>query len=228
MKNIIFDSGPIISLATNNLLWVLEELKKKYNGEFYITESVKKEIIDRPLRGKKFKFEALQIMKLVSDGTLKIYKDGVKKVTMDLLTLANNCFSIYGKAMSVIQYSEVEALALALKFNSDAIVIDERTLRWMIERPEKIEKLLEMRMHKDVKVNKKNLEKFGLLTKSVKIIRSTELVTRAFELGLLNKYLPKGPRAKRTLIEALLWGIKLNGCAISKNEIDKLIILETQ
>jgi len=227
MKNIIFDSGPIISLATNNLLWVLEELKKKYNGDFYITQAVKKEIVDRPLRGKKYKFEALQVIHLISNGTLKVHKDGVRKQTMDLLTLANNCFSIFGKAMSTVQYSEIEALALAIKLDSDALVIDERTLRWIIEKPEKIEKLLEMRVNKDVKINTAKLKKFGQLTKKVKIIRSTELVTRAFELGLLNKYLPKMPQAKKTLIEALLWGIKLNGCAISKEEIDKLIQIET-
>ena len=43
MRSIIFDTGPIISLVTNNMLWLLEPLKKQFKGEFYITKSVKKE-----------------------------------------------------------------------------------------------------------------------------------------------------------------------------------------
>ena len=54
MKSLVFDSGPIISLATNNLLWVLEPLKNKFNGKFFITQAVKGEIVERPLETKKF------------------------------------------------------------------------------------------------------------------------------------------------------------------------------
>ena len=61
MKSLIFDAGPIISLATNNLLWILEPLKNKFDGKFYLTDAVKRELVDRPLETKKFKFEAIQV-----------------------------------------------------------------------------------------------------------------------------------------------------------------------
>ena len=61
-KPIIFDTGPVISLTTNNLLWVLDSLKKQYKGNFYITPTVKRELVDTPIQSKKFKFEALQVM----------------------------------------------------------------------------------------------------------------------------------------------------------------------
>ena len=72
MKSMIFDTGPIISLALNNLLWVLDPLKKKFKGNFYITKSVKKEIIDRPLNSKKFKFEALQVLHLYEKNVIEL------------------------------------------------------------------------------------------------------------------------------------------------------------
>ena len=63
MKALVFDSGPIINLALNNMLWILKPLKEKFKGDFYITESVKRECIDRPLTSKKFKYEALETFK---------------------------------------------------------------------------------------------------------------------------------------------------------------------
>lgn len=52
MKALIFDSSSIITLALNDLLYILEPLKAKFKGEFYITEDVKREVIDRPFREK--------------------------------------------------------------------------------------------------------------------------------------------------------------------------------
>ena len=68
-------------IASGNFCWnsgmfmfkasvVLEELKKRYDGEFYITPAVKKELIDRPLKGKLFKLEALQLMSFISKGII--------------------------------------------------------------------------------------------------------------------------------------------------------------
>ena len=54
MKYLIFDAGPIISLTMNGLLPILEKLKKVFDGEFILTPSVKSEVIDRPMRIKKY------------------------------------------------------------------------------------------------------------------------------------------------------------------------------
>ena len=37
-KALIFDSGAIITLALNNLLYILKPLKKEFGGEFYILQ----------------------------------------------------------------------------------------------------------------------------------------------------------------------------------------------
>ena len=82
----------------------------------------------------------------------------------------------------------METLAAALLLNADAIVVDEKTTRLLIEDPEKLAKNLSHRMHKKITIDNKNLNLFSEAVKGIKLIRSTELVTVAFELGLLNVY----------------------------------------
>ncbi len=72
MKVIVFDTGPIISLTTNNLLGLLTNLKEKYKGSFYITGAIRRELIERPLETKKFKFEALQVIRCVGADVLEV------------------------------------------------------------------------------------------------------------------------------------------------------------
>ena len=89
MKSLVFDAGPIISLASNNLLWLLRPLKKEFNGKFYITHYVKKEIVDRPLEIKRFKFEAIQVERMIDKGVLDIISNSIiQEETLKLLTLA--------------------------------------------------------------------------------------------------------------------------------------------
>ena len=77
--------------------------------------------------------------------------------------------------------------------------------------------------YRKVLASNKNLEKFRELVKNIRIIRSVEIVAVAYELGLLNKYLPNMPNPRKTLLDSVLWGVKLNGCAVSKEEIDDII-----
>ena len=74
MKNLVFDSSSVITLVTNNLLDILKELKKRYKGEFYISNEVKKEIIDIPMKGRKYKFESLMLADYLVDGHIKFFK----------------------------------------------------------------------------------------------------------------------------------------------------------
>ncbi len=62
----------------------------------------------------------------------------------------------------------------------------------------------------------------------MKLIRSVELVSVAYELGLLDKYLVNVPNPKKTLLEAVLWGVKLNGCSVSEREIEEIVRIEVK
>lgn len=227
MKTIIFDTGPIISLAMNNLLDILKKLKEPFNGEFYITPAIKKEVIDRPLDSRKFKFEAIQVYKQLQDGVFKIYPNNMDQLAEELLTLANNTFKAQGNYIQIVHYAEMEVVAAALTLGATAIVIDERTTRVLIENPILIKERLEKKLHVNVEINKENLSELKKRLQGITVLRSFELVTIAYEKGYLNNYVLKEiKQPKKELLTAILWGVKLSGCAVSEDEIDTLLRIE--
>jgi len=229
MKVIVFDTGPIISLTTNNLLGLLTSLKEHYNGIFSITNSIRGELIEKPLATKRFKFEALQVLRCIRADVLEVFDSPeLKKKTLYLLELANKCFSARGNFMQIVHYAEISAVAAALISNAEAFVVDERNTRLLIEDPNRLGKILSRKLHTPVKINRKSLNEFRSVCKGLKLIRSVELVTIAYELGLLDKYLVNIPNAKKTLLEGVLWGVKLNGCSVSDREIDEIVRMEVK
>jgi len=206
----------------SRLDWILPELKKHFNGKFYITPAVKTELIDRPLKIRRFGFEALQVMKHIREGTLEVYKQVPQKRVLELKNLANSSFKIKNKTMDIIQAGEMESVASALQLKSEGVVMDERTLRLFIENYKEMEKLLEIRFKRDVTANHDQMKKFSDQLKAIKIIRSIELVGTAYKLGILNDYIPKLKTGKQMLINSILWTTKFNGCAVTTHEIEEL------
>ncbi|MBU2561849.1 MAG: hypothetical protein KKD17_06125 [Nanoarchaeota archaeon] len=228
MKSLIFDAGPVISLTTNNLLWTLDYLKDIFKGDFYIPQAVKVELVDRPLASKKFKFEALQVGFRIKKGVLTVVEEQkIKILAEELLELANHSFKIRGNWLRIAHYAEMEVIAAASVLNASAVVIDERTTKLIIEDQSGLARMLEKHMGSKVYTNQANLNKIKNWTKGIKIIRSVELVMVAYEKGIFNKYLPDGEDAARTLVESLLWGVKLHGCALSRQELNDLVRIET-
>ena len=229
MKSIVFDTGPVISLTTNNLLGLLNGLKEKYKGNFYITEAVKRELVERPLMTKKFKFEALQVLRSINAGVLEIFDSKeLRKKTFHLLDLANKCFSAQGNFIQIVHFAEISGVVVSILNDSEAFVVDERNMRLLIEDPDKLKEILGNKLHTNVSVNKNNLSEFRAITKKIRLIRSVELVTVAYELGLLDKYLVNIPQPDKTLLDAVLWGVKLNGCSVSEREIEEIIKTEVK
>ena len=226
---LVFDTGPIISFTLNNLLSTLEKLKENYGGRFVIPESVKNELVDDPLRTKKFMFEAIQIQRLISIGVLEVVEDtDTKQLTLELLRLANNSFAAKGKAVQIVQYGEMASIAAAKLLDAEALVMDERITRELVEHPKHLADLMEKRLHTTVTVNGQNVSLLQSYFSKTKIIRSIELVTVAFESGLLDRYVAAGeeqaiPEVRKKLLESVLWGLKMNGCAVSGKEIEQII-----
>src|SRR3989344_9062645 len=227
MKSLVFDAGPVISLATNNLLWILPHLKKEFDGSFYMTSAVKRELVDRPIEIKKFKFEAIQVEKLIEDGTFDIIdNDFIRNETTKLLNTANEIFKAFNNFMKIVHYAEMSVVAAAIHLNSDAIVLDEKTTRFLIENPRMIAELLKRTLHTSIKINESNLKQFRTRVDGIRAIRSVELATIAYEQGILDGYITKIPNPRKNLLESVLWGVKLNGCAVSKEEIEQIIKME--
>jgi len=224
MKALFFDTGPLITLTLNNLLWLIKPLKEKFGGKFLITKHVKKELVEKPFEIKRFKFEALQILKYINDNIIETYDNyELKNKTQELLKIANNCFFYHEKPIHIVDYAEMETLSACLLTKSTAVVVDERTTRLLIERPQQLKEILTKKLHKNIRANKKNIELLRRIIKDIKLIRTSELAIVAYKLGLLDKYLVKIEKARENLLDSILWGIKLNGCAISKREIEEII-----
>ncbi len=226
-KCIVFDSGPIISLVMNNLLWILEDLERIYNGDFFITPAVKKELVDKPISTKKFKFEALQVLSYMKKDVLKLADmKRIQEDALELLDCANRIFKAKGNWIRIVSFAEMEAIACGIHHNADAVVVDERTTRMLLEDSNDLFLHMENKLHTKIQVDRKNLSRFKKIACGMHLIRSTELVLIAYELGLLDAYLPDLPESKKQLLQAALWGVKLNGCAVSQEEIDTIIMEE--
>lgn len=228
MKRLLFDSGPVISLTTNGLLWLLSPLKDRFKGNFSITEAVHNELVARPLQTRKFKFEALEVEELVETGVLELLpSQPLRRRADSIMEMANGSFEANGQHLNLLQRGEVETLAAAVLSNADAVVCDERITRNMIEKPQVLEDLLSKRLHARVRMHSRELSEFAGLAGKPVIIRSVELVTLAYEFGLLDRYKVKLPHAERELLDSVLWGMKLHGCSVSENEIEDIVEMIT-
>lgn len=227
MKSLVFDAGPIISLTINDLLWLLEPLKKSFKGEFLISKGIKKEVVDKPLNTKRFKFGALKVQHVIDEGIITNYDDkSVLSKANELIEIANNCYYARGQPINIVHFGEISGIAIAIIKKSSGFVVDERTTRLLIENPDKLKQILSHTLHTNIRINDEALYKFKKEIKDLKVIRSVELVTIAYEMGLLDSYLIKIEEPRKTLLESVLWGLKLNGCSVSKREINQILKLE--
>ncbi len=214
-KALIFDSGSIITLALNDLLYILEPLKKAFGGEFYITESVKMEIVDRSIKSRKFMLEALMIKSLINKGILTVAHstNTMRKETKRILDIANHTFNTEEEWIRLIHEGETSCLALFNMVDAEkkAIVVDERTLRMLCEAPQNLKKLLEKKLDKKIKPREENYNFF----KNFKVIRSSELAFIAYKKKIISL-----PAKSQDAIRAILYATKYKGCAISNHEIE--------
>ena len=163
--------------------------------------------------------------KAIEEKDLEVYSEELD--VGSLLHKINNLYFVNGKAITIVSKAEVEALALAIKLNSDAYAVDERTMRLVIEDPMRLKKIQENKLHMNVTINHEFMNEIIRLTKNVKVIRSTELLIVSYEKGLLNKFVV-APSTSGDLLDGLLWGLRLRGCSISTEEIENIIKFESK
>ncbi len=228
MKSIVFDAGPVISLSMNSLLWLLAPLRKKFNGDFYISEDVRKELVERPMEIKRFEFEALQIQGEIDTNVLRVVSgEKIDAVSRELGRFANSSFIAKGTQLKIVHPGEISTLASVIALESESAVIDERTTRLLVESPERIAKHMQDKLHTKVTINYPALKELQKRIGRIKVIRSVELVAVAYEMGLLDVYINKinnpSKEVRKQLLGAVLWGVKLDGCAVSEKEIRQIV-----
>lgn len=221
MKALIFDSSTLINFTMNGLLDVFIKLKKEFDGKFLITENVEYETIKRPLKIKKFELGALRIKSLLDNKIIElpisidIKNSQIEELTKDILKVANHTFIVKDSYIHLIDDGEASSLALSeildKKGIKNMIVMDERTTRMLIEKPENLHKLLESKMHMRIKAREEN---FSLFSK-FKIIRSCELAYIAYKKQLIEL-------KNDEVLDALLYAVKYKGCSVSRSELEEM------
>ena len=221
-KVLILESGTIINFSMNGLLYIIEELKKKFDGKFIITSQVKWETIDRPQKVPRFQLEALRVKKLLDNkiielpSALGISEDEIKAETKVLMDIANHTIKQGDQWIKIVSEAEISCLALSSilrkKGIDDIIAIDERTTRILSEKPKNLEKIISRKLHQKVKLT---TDADFSAFKEFKFIRSTELAYVAHKKGVLRV---KGPNA----LEAALFATKFKGSSISYDEVNAL------
>jgi len=220
MKFLIFDAGPIISLTMSGILDVLEKLKKEFRGEFILTPSVHREVVEKPMKIKKYMLEAMLVKSMISRGVFtpsrKYVSDGrLEAETRKILKLANGILRSKqsGEKIKIIHEGEASCLAFSRICGAEnVLVVDERTTRVLTEAPQKLQEMIERKVHSPLEMDKALVGKFS----GFKFIRSAELLFVAFKKGLI----PFGK--DRQALGALLYGVKFKGTAISSGEIEEI------
>lgn len=222
-KILVLDSSTIISLASNCMLWILKSLKAKSRTRFVISPIVKKETVNDAMSRPRWMFEGLRVNALINDGIIEVI-DSVQyaKETEDIMYLANNTFFRGGEGIHIIDYGESEAIALANYLGAEVMGVDEKTLRLLIEDYRSLWGILEKKLHTRVTFHDSNYRKLMSIIRKKYIIRSTEIVSSAFQEGILQERI-QPVKNERELIEGALWALKFSGCAISENEIKRYI-----
>jgi len=180
-----------------------------------VTPKVHEEIASKPAKSKRFALESMRISKLLDAGYLRVCEvDG--HLRDQILGASNRVYGIGGKKMKIIHAAEAEALALASSEGAQAVLIDERITRMLVENPDGLRQLLSARNKAEVRMGSHHLRELGRLLSDVPIIRSADIVAIAYEKGILSKM---HSVEDKSVLEAALSALKFSGCAISWDEI---------
>jgi predicted nucleic acid-binding protein len=217
-KTVVADSSSIISLALNCMSSALLEMGVK----ILVTDEIYEEIILRPMGSKRYALESMRIKKLFTDGVISI-QNPEPLITQEIMNLSNSIYRVKKHPLHLIHIGEAAALALLSGIEADALLIDERTTRMLIEDAETLRTVLSDQLGRHVDMDHQKLAAFNEIIPDVRIIRSSEVVAVAYEKGILGRNL--GNPGKEALM-ATLYALKFSGCAISWQEIDEYMSIE--
>jgi predicted nucleic acid-binding protein len=118
-----------------------------------------------------------------------------------------------GEKITILHLGEASCLAFSkLCKEENLIVVDERTTRMLAEAPKNLEALMEKKMHMPLDARLDLLQDI----REQKFIRSAELLYLAYKKNIL-------PIKKtKDALDAMLYGVKFKGTAISSSEIEEI------
>ena len=221
MKVLILDSGPLINLSMNGLLYIYKKLKEETEVKIIITEKVYEEVVRRPTQIPRFELGALRIKALIDAGvinfpeSLGIKKEDLFKETDRISNIINCSLKVKTECITIVSIAEISCLALSSLLNKkdieNIVGVDERTTRILFETPENLEKRMSAKLHRRVVADRNKIESIG----QFRFIRSSEIVYVAYKKGFIEI-------VDKKAWEALLYATKYKGAAISWEEIEQL------
>lgn len=215
MSVVICDSSSLISLSETCNIEALGFLSKNSRMRFYISPAVEKEIIFNPLNYTQHAFSAMRLKKQVLDGVLKVASANPKPEYDALYDLSNHLFSVNGNPLKILQAGELECMAVYRKVRADAMLVDEKTARLVIESPRKLLETLRAEYRSRVDLNESAGVKLEELLSGVKVFRSSELLALAYGKGFFDGYKPVAADA----FHAAEYAARNAGCSISAKEL---------
>ena len=210
MSTFVVDSSTIISITLNCLLDVFTKFHER-GHRFIIPKWVYDEVVTRPIKSERFGFEAYRIKKKVDEGVFEIYQGAISDEANKFAKYINNSFLVDHHPIKIIHPADSEGIILARRIG-DALIVDERNMRMVIENPRGIQKLLQHKLHRNIIVNEKNLENALSYVKDLPVLRSVDLVSILWKEKMLDL-------DGKDELEKILYSLKFSGCAVSFNEI---------
>ena len=210
MSVFVVDSSTIISITLNCLLDIFTKFHER-GHKFIIPKWVYDEVVSRPIKSERFGFEAYRIKQKVDDGVFSIYQGKISDEANKFANYINHSFFVDHHPIKIIHPADSEGIILARRIG-DALVVDERNMRMVIENPKGIQNLLQHKLHREIKVNEGNLENALEYVKDLPVLRSVDLVSIAWKEKLINL---DGVDE----LQKVLYSLKFSGCAISFDEI---------
>ncbi|MBN1940803.1 MAG: hypothetical protein JW772_01330 [Candidatus Diapherotrites archaeon] len=219
--NIVFDASSLISISQTCLIKCLADLRKKLGLDFFVSPTVFREVVSKPIKIKRFALNAVRVNELVEQQEIVVeaLNPESEDLRHELDKICNNMFFAKNKPIRIMQTGELEALALLRQLNSKVLVVDERTARMLIENPFSIRSLMERRHHKKIREDTQKLKEAREMFSETIVLRSVELIALAFETNALAGQIEN----TRDALEAALYAAKFSGCSVSFEEIQEFV-----
>ena len=210
----VFDSGPLINLANNCLLGVLDTIP----AEMYIPPAVYREVYGYPSTKRMYAWSASLINEVVGKRILlRTLSARERSLVEHLDHLLNSLFYSSRGPIRIVHPGELEAIVLASEMDK-VVAIDERTMRLIVEDVDALRRRLSSKIHAWVKIDKSKLSEVQSTLQDLLVVRSVDLVAYAYDKGYFSSY--KNPSSA---LRAALYALKYGGCAVAEDEIERFL-----
>ena len=179
---------------------------------------MKDEIISNPMHVRKYVFSAVRLRKVLNDGVLRVVSSpSLISDSRKILDEANSLFSSGNKPLQILQEGEAQCLALFSSAKIAGLLVDEKTTRLLVEKPEKLREAMHSEYRQGVGMNETALAGLRKRFANIAVIRSTELLAVAAKNGFFENY----KTDENNAFHASLFALRSAGCSISTSELDE-------